>query len=69
VAQKQLEETCQRDWTRKVLEPEDSAMTMDMWLTLHPQCAQPYVERYVGLMRQEVRLLEEARKSLAKGNN
>jgi hypothetical protein len=70
VAQKQLEETCsaQRDWTRMVLEPDDSMMTMDMWLNLHPDCARPYVERYVGLMKEEVRVLEEARKTLAKSN-
>ena len=68
-AQKQLEETCrvQRDWTRMVLEPEDTAMTMDMWLSLHPDCARPYVEKYVGLMKEEVSMLEEARKTLAKG--
>ena len=69
-AQKQLEDTCrsQRDWTRMVLEPEDTAMTMDMWLSLHPDCARPYVEKYVGLMKEEVKILEEARKTLTKDN-
>ena len=64
--QKALEDTCraQRDWTRLALEPMDSDMTMDMWLNMHPECAQPYVEKYVGLMKAEVNMLEEARKSL-----
>lgn len=65
--QKELEETCRakRDWAKLALEPGDRDMTIDLWLSLYPQCAKPYVERYVGLMKEEVNMLEEARKTLA----
>lgn len=67
-AEQELAGACrqERDWAKSVLEPQDRAMTLSLWLSLHPQCARPYVEKYVGLMKEEVDVMTEAQNTLGK---